>query len=245
MCCSIRTELCCRSDHGSKVWPLGPRTGPRTQGPRTQTVHFGAPNSDSPLCGPELRQSTLGASRSVARLKRACLFRRDKVRQSCAVRSARSFAADRTMLPRCGPELGPELTAPNSRPRTHGPELRQSTLGAPAHSSTQGAHLKPNGRSFTAWERKTGSSSSPSRMLERTPIVGCPFKILILAKGRRRLLQKSRSGRAAARGTSDASKLDCLRSGPSKNEAAAVKDGKEHWLTVVRKSCPSAAGRAP
>ncbi len=42
---------------------------------------------------------------------------------------------------------------------------------SPAHLSTQGAQLKPNGRSFTAWERKTGSSSRPSRMLERTPIV--------------------------------------------------------------------------
>ncbi len=31
-------------------------------------------------------------------------------------------------------------------------------------------------------------------MLERTPVVGCAFKMLIVAKRRRRLLQKSRSG---------------------------------------------------
>ncbi len=65
---------------------------------------------------------------------------------------------------------------------------------SPAHSSIQGTLLKPNGRRFTASERMTGSSSSPLRMLERTPIVGCPFQMLIVAQRRRRLLQKSRSG---------------------------------------------------
>ncbi len=54
--------------------------------------------------------------------------------------------------------------------------------------------MKPNGRRFTASERMACSSSSPSRILERTPIVGCPFKMLIGAKRRQRLLQKSRSG---------------------------------------------------
>ncbi len=70
----------------------------------------------------------------------------------------------------------------------------QDVRRSPALSSTQGAHFKPNGRRFTASERMTGSSSSPSRMLERTPIVGCSFKTLIIAKWRQRLLQKSRSG---------------------------------------------------
>ncbi len=65
---------------------------------------------------------------------------------------------------------------------------------SPAHSSTQGARLKPNGRRFTVSERMTGSSSSPSRTFEPTPIVGCPFQMLIVAQRRRRLLQKSRSG---------------------------------------------------
>ncbi len=65
---------------------------------------------------------------------------------------------------------------------------------SPAHSSIQGAELKPNGRRFKDWERMTGSSSSPLRMLERTPIVGCSFKMLIRAESRRRLLQKSHAG---------------------------------------------------
>ncbi len=47
---------------------------------------------------------------------------------------------------------------------------------SPALSNPQGAHLKPNGRRFTASERMACSSSSPSRILERTPIVGCSFK---------------------------------------------------------------------
>ncbi len=53
---------------------------------------------------------------------------------------------------------------------------------SPARSNPQGAHLKPNGRRFTASERMAHSSSSPSRMLERTPIVGCSFEILIGGK---------------------------------------------------------------